>query len=404
MKPFQLLKPEGAKPANHPQAFRDIRCVARIGRAMQQLFDRRVRIEAMAEKRSEIIGQLDRAIHQSVQLEIDHALDDLVRRRVGHRAWHLGKVRWCDLFRNEITAEQRIDGSRRPYIQIRIIVSRVQSGPGMPGLGGDVTGPGRAHESEVEYQEAVGSKNIADRHEMRSGVWRGNGKSRLDSDAHHVRLRQIPPCPADDLRVVPVTIDLDVVGRRDHALGEQSIQSGNRNLTQQRRMDYPQTLKVTGHLVKGTSVIRTSAAPYMKIPGSFFVAQRRCKIDLIWLLLRVQLFDNFGDRIEPIDANLVLEMFPARMGTSLDADVDHYERFFEQVVLDHPCSKGGRVIIVQLIHRLPPTLKSYWKRNFSQDHRSQTWFPPLLRGICDRLPGLCVQRKRRYSSHPLRPR
>jgi hypothetical protein len=27
-----------------------------------------------------------------------------------------------------------------------------------------------------------------------------------------------------------------------------------------------------------------------------------------------------------------------------------------------------------------------------------------LRGICDRLPGLCVQRKRRYSSHPLRPR
>jgi len=32
--------------------------------------------------------------------------------------------------------------------------------------GGDVTGPGRAHEIEVEYQESVGSKDITDRHEM----------------------------------------------------------------------------------------------------------------------------------------------------------------------------------------------------------------------------------------------
>jgi len=49
------------------------------------------------------------------------------------------------------------------------------------------------------------------------------------------------------------------------------------------------------------------------------------------------------------------------MGASLDADVDHYERFFEQVVLDHPRGKGGRVIIVQLIHRLLP-----WRRDPSQ--------------------------------------
>src|ERR1700730_14780712 len=170
---------------------------------------------------------------------------------------------WCDLFRNEITAEQRIDGSRCSHIQIRNIVHRVQSGPGMPGLGGDVTGPGRAHESEVEYPESVGSKNVADRHEMRSRVLRRNGKSRLDSDAHHVRLPQIPPCPADDLRVVPVTINFNVVGRGDHALGEQSIKSGNRNLTQQRRLECPQAPKVTAHLVKGTSIVRTFVAPYI---------------------------------------------------------------------------------------------------------------------------------------------
>src|SRR6202035_986676 len=149
-----------------------------------------------------------------------------------------------------------------------------------------------------------------------------------------------------DLRIVPVTIDLDVVGRRDHALGEQSIQSGNRNLTQQPRLECPPAPQVTRLLVKGTSVVRTSVAPYVKIPGSFFVAQCRCIIDLIWLLSRVQPFDDFGDRIEPIDANLVLEMFPTRMGASLNTDVDHYEWFFEQVVLDHPSGKGGRVIIV----------------------------------------------------------
>src|SRR5262245_47759779 len=84
-----------AKLADHPQAFPDIVCVARIGRAMHQLCDCRVHIEAMAEKRSEMLGQLDRAIHQSVQLEIDHALYDLVRRRLGHRAWHVGKMRGC---------------------------------------------------------------------------------------------------------------------------------------------------------------------------------------------------------------------------------------------------------------------------------------------------------------------
>jgi hypothetical protein len=64
------------------------------------------------------------------------------------------------------------------------------------------------------------------------------------------------------------------------------------------------------------------------------------------LLSRVQLFDDFGDRIEPIDANLVLEMLPTRMGASLNADVDHDERFREQIVLEHPDGKGGRVIIV----------------------------------------------------------
>src|SRR5262249_37306035 len=155
-----------------------------------------------------------------------------------------------------------------------------------------------------------------------------DGESRLDDDTHHVRLCQIPLCPANDLRIVPITIDLDVVGRRDHALGKQSIQSGSRNLSQRSRLEC-----VT--LAKGTSVIRTSVAPHIKIPSSFFVAQRYCKIGLIWLLLRVQFFDDFGDRIEPIDTNLVLEMFPARMRAALDADVDHYERFFEQVVLDH---------------------------------------------------------------------
>src|SRR6266446_260124 len=121
-----------------------------------------------------------------------------------------------------------------------------------------------------------------------------------------------------------------MVGRRDHALGKQTIESGNRNLTQQPRLEC-----VTGHLVKGTSVVRTSVAPYIKIPRSFFVAQRRCIIALIWLLSRVQLFDDFGDRIQPIDANLVLEVCPTWMRTSLDADVDHYERLLEQVILDH---------------------------------------------------------------------
>jgi hypothetical protein len=38
----------------------------------------------------------------------------------------------------------------------------------------------------------------------------------------------------------------------------------------------------------------------------------------------------------PIDANFVLEMFPTRMRASLNADIDHYEGFFEQVVFDHP--------------------------------------------------------------------
>src|SRR6266702_7240266 len=207
-----------AKLADHPQAFADIVCVARITRAVHQSCDCRVHVEAGAEKGPEMLSQLDRAIHQSVQLKIDHALNDLVHRRFGHRAWHFGKMRWCDLFRNEITAEQRIDGSRCSHTQLRNIVHRVRSGPGMPGLGGDVTGPGRTHESEVEYPESVGSKNVADRHEMRSGVWLRNGESRLDNDAHHVRLRQIPLCPTDDLWIVPVTIDLDVVGRRDHAL------------------------------------------------------------------------------------------------------------------------------------------------------------------------------------------
>src|SRR5215472_4236140 len=159
---------------------------------------------------------------------------------------------------------------------------------------------------------------------MRSGVCRRDGESRLDDDTHHVRLRQIALCPTDDLRIVPVTINLDVIGPRDHALGEQSIQSGNRNLTQHSRLEVPPAPKVTGHLVKGTSVVRTSVAPYIKIPGPFFVAQRHCKIGFIWLLLRVQLFDDFGDGIEPIDTNLVLEMFPARMRAALNADVDHY--------------------------------------------------------------------------------
>ena len=61
-----LLEHEGTKLANRPQAFPEIRCVARIGRAMHQLCDCRVHIEAMAEKRSEMLGQLDGAIHQSV--------------------------------------------------------------------------------------------------------------------------------------------------------------------------------------------------------------------------------------------------------------------------------------------------------------------------------------------------
>ncbi len=76
---------------------------------MHQFFDRRVHIEATAEKGSEMLGQLDGTIHQPVQLEIDHALNDLVGRRFGHRASHLGKMLWSDLFSNEITdmAEKR---------------------------------------------------------------------------------------------------------------------------------------------------------------------------------------------------------------------------------------------------------------------------------------------------------
>src|SRR5258708_20471382 len=120
----------------------------------------------------------------------------------------------------------------------------------MPSLRGDVHGPWRAHKGEVEHPKAVGSKNVADRHEMRTGVLRRNDKSRLDSDAQHVRLRQIPPCTADDLRIVPVTIDLDMVGRRDHALSEQRIQSSNRNLAQQPRLKFPPPPNITALLVK----------------------------------------------------------------------------------------------------------------------------------------------------------
>jgi hypothetical protein len=54
-----LPEHEGAKLANHPQAFRDIHSVARKRRATHQLFDRRVDIEAMAEKGPEMLGQLD---------------------------------------------------------------------------------------------------------------------------------------------------------------------------------------------------------------------------------------------------------------------------------------------------------------------------------------------------------
>src|SRR6266568_648210 len=42
-----------AKLADHPQAFPDIVCVARITRAVQQSCDCRVHVEAGAEKRSE---------------------------------------------------------------------------------------------------------------------------------------------------------------------------------------------------------------------------------------------------------------------------------------------------------------------------------------------------------------
>src|SRR5207247_6361984 len=101
---------------------------------------------------------------------------------------------------------------------------------------------------------------------------------------------------------------LDVVGRRAHTLGEQS------NLTHTPRLERPPAPEVTGQLVKGASVVRMSVAPYIKISGSFFVAQRRRIVDLGWLLSGVQLFDDFGDRIEPIDASLVLEVFPARVG------------------------------------------------------------------------------------------
>src|SRR5262249_36661738 len=48
-----------AKLADHPQAFADIVRVARIGWAMHQPCDCRVHIEAMAEERSEMPGQLD---------------------------------------------------------------------------------------------------------------------------------------------------------------------------------------------------------------------------------------------------------------------------------------------------------------------------------------------------------
>jgi hypothetical protein len=61
----------GARPSSASIPGRPL-CCAGTG-ATHQFFDCRVDVEAMAQEGSEVLGQLDGAIHQSVQLEINHA-------------------------------------------------------------------------------------------------------------------------------------------------------------------------------------------------------------------------------------------------------------------------------------------------------------------------------------------
>src|SRR4051794_23547865 len=63
-------------------------------------------------------------------------------------------------------------------------------------------------------------------------------------------------------------------------------------------------------------------------------------------MLTLQGVDDFGDRVEPTEIEMLLQMLPAQMGAALAAHVDDHERLFQQALANHPsCEQGIWVVI-----------------------------------------------------------
>ena len=123
-----------------------------------------------------MIGDIDRAIHQSMQFEIDHGLDEFVRRRTRDGIRYVGKNCRVLVFQHEIPTEDKIVGPGLADVEGRIVAQRIGRRPGVTLSCRYVCRPRVTHGIDVENEEAMLNGDVADLDERRARVGAGDAE------------------------------------------------------------------------------------------------------------------------------------------------------------------------------------------------------------------------------------
>jgi hypothetical protein len=111
-----------------------------------------------------------------MQFEIDHGLDEFVRRRTRDGIRHVGKNSRLLLFQHEIPTEQKIVGPRLADVEIRVVMQRIGRRPRVTLSCRYVRRARVAHGIDVEDDQPMRNGDVADLDERRTRIRAGNAE------------------------------------------------------------------------------------------------------------------------------------------------------------------------------------------------------------------------------------
>src|SRR5688572_2249543 len=97
-----------------------------------------------------------------MQLEVDHALDELVDGRLGYSSLQACEQAWVGVLRRKIAAKKKIEDGGPSHIELRHIAHGIEWWPGMPRASRHVCGARYAYAVDVEHGQPMRHEKVID--------------------------------------------------------------------------------------------------------------------------------------------------------------------------------------------------------------------------------------------------